>query len=77
MIIERCRRRGYQLHAQGSPEAEALLSERGLTRADLDRAIAGALKKKLALNVEATRTREVGPNKVGAKGSTTVYRIVG
>jgi hypothetical protein len=33
-------RRGYQLHAQGSPEAEALLSERGLTRADLDRAIA-------------------------------------
>ena len=37
MIIERPRRRGYQLHAQGSPEAEALLSERGLTRADLDR----------------------------------------
>jgi hypothetical protein len=40
-------------------------------------AIAGALKKKLGLNVEATRTREVGPNKTGAKGSTTVYRIVG
>jgi hypothetical protein len=40
-------------------------------------AISGALKKKLALNVEATRTREVGPNKVGAKGSSTVYRIVG
>jgi hypothetical protein len=39
-------------------------------------AISGALKKKLGLNVEATRTREVGPNKVGAKGSTTVYRIV-
>jgi hypothetical protein len=39
-------------------------------------AIAGALKKKLGLNVEATRTREVGPNKVGAKGSSTVYRIV-
>jgi hypothetical protein len=34
------RRRGYQLHAQGSPEAEALLNERGLTRADLDHAIA-------------------------------------
>ena len=34
-------------------------------------------KKKLGLNVEATRTREVGPNKTGAKGSTTVYRIVG
>jgi hypothetical protein len=40
-------------------------------------AISGALKKKLGLNVEATRTREVGPNKVGAKGSATVYRIVG
>jgi len=39
-------------------------------------AISGALKKKLGLNVEATRTREVGPNKMGAKGSTTVYRIV-
>jgi hypothetical protein len=34
------RRRGYQLHAQGSPEAEALLTERGLTRADLDGALA-------------------------------------
>jgi len=40
-------------------------------------AISGALKKKLGLNVEATRTREVGPNKTGAKGSSTVYRIVG
>jgi len=40
-------------------------------------AISGALKKKLGLTVEATRTREVGPNRSGAKGSTTVYRIVG
>ena len=40
-------------------------------------AISGALKKKLKLNVEATRTREVGPNKTGAKGSSTVYRITG
>jgi nucleoid-associated protein YgaU len=40
-------------------------------------AISGALKKKLGLKVEATRTREVGPNKTGAKGSATVYRIVG
>jgi hypothetical protein len=38
-------------------------------------AISGALKKKLGLTVEATRTREVGPNKTGAKGSSTVYRI--
>jgi len=40
-------------------------------------AISGALKKKLGLTVEATRTREVGPNKAGAKGSTTIYRITG
>ena len=40
-------------------------------------AISGALKKKLGLTVEATRSREIGPNKTGAKGSTTVYRITG
>ena len=40
MIIERPMRRGYQLHAPDSPEAEALLIERGLTRPDLDHAIA-------------------------------------
>jgi hypothetical protein len=40
-------------------------------------AISGALKKKLGLIVEAMRTREVGPNKTGAKGSSTVYRILG
>ena len=40
MIIERPRRRGYQLYAPDSPEAEALLSERGLTPANLDHALA-------------------------------------
>jgi hypothetical protein len=40
-------------------------------------AISGALKKNLGLSIEATRTREVGPNKTGAKGSATTYRIVG
>jgi hypothetical protein len=40
-------------------------------------AISGALKKKLGLTIEATRTREVGPNQTGAKGSSTVYRITG
>jgi hypothetical protein len=34
------RRGGYRLHAPDSPEAEALLSERGLTWADLNHAIA-------------------------------------
>jgi hypothetical protein len=40
MIIERSRRRGYQLHAEGSLDAEALLIERGLTRPDLHHALA-------------------------------------
>jgi hypothetical protein len=40
-------------------------------------AISGALKKKLGLTIEAARSREVGPNKTGAKGSSTVYRITG
>ena len=31
---------GYRLHPPDSPEAEALLAEQGLTRADLDRALA-------------------------------------
>jgi len=37
-------------------------------------AISGALEKKLGLTVEATRTREVGADGSGAKGSSTVYR---
>ena len=40
-------------------------------------AISGALKKKLGLTVEATRTREIGPNQTGARGSATIYRITG
>ena len=40
MIIEPSKRRGYRLHPPDSPDAEALLTERGLTRADLDHAIA-------------------------------------
>ena len=40
-------------------------------------AISGALKKKLGLTVEAIRTREIGPNRTGAKGSSTVYRVTG
>ena len=39
-------------------------------------AISGALKRKLGLRVEATRTREVGPSKTCARGSSTVYRII-
>jgi hypothetical protein len=40
VTIGRPRRGRYQLHAPHSPEAEALLTERGFTRADLDHALA-------------------------------------
>jgi DNA-binding MarR family transcriptional regulator len=38
-------------------------------------AIAGALKKKLGLTITTERVRSVGPNKEGARGSYTVYRV--
>ena len=64
MIIERRRRGRYQLHAPDSPEAEALLAERGLTRADLDRAIA-----ELARTEGITIRTIVGINDDGVFGS--------
>jgi hypothetical protein len=39
-MIQLPKRRGYQLHAPDSPEADVLLIERGRTRADLGRALA-------------------------------------
>jgi hypothetical protein len=39
-------RRGYQLHAPHRPEVDALLIERGLTRTDLDRALAELARTK-------------------------------
>ena len=64
MIIERPKRRGYQLHAPDSPEAEALLSERGLTRADLDCALA-ELERTEGIQIRAI----VGINDDGVFGS--------
>jgi hypothetical protein len=57
-------RRGYQLHAQGSPEAEALLTERGLSPADLDLALAELER------TEGTTVRSiVGINEDGVFGT--------
>jgi hypothetical protein len=64
MTIGPFRRRGYRLHAPDSPEAEALLTEQGLSRADLDRALA-ELKR-----TEGTTIRTiVGINDDGVFGS--------
>jgi hypothetical protein len=55
----------YRLHRLDSPEAEAVLTEVGLTRADLDRALA-ALER-----TEGTAIRSIaGINHDGVFGST-------
>ena len=63
-------------HPEGAT-VEQIAKATGWQHHTIRGAISGALKKRLGLSIEATRTREVGPNKTGAKGSTTVYRIVG
>jgi hypothetical protein len=58
------RRRGYRLHPPDSAEAEALLSERGLTRAHLDHALAELAR------IESIAIRTiVGINDDGVLGS--------
>jgi hypothetical protein len=55
----------YRLHGLDSPEAEAVLSEQGLTRAELQRALAELERS------EGTRIRSiVGINDDGMFGST-------
>jgi hypothetical protein len=62
-------------HPKGAT-VEQIAAATGWQHHTIRGAISGALKKKLGLTIEATRSREVGPNKMGAKGSSTVYRIV-
>jgi hypothetical protein len=65
MTIGRPRRGRYQLHASDSPEAEVLLTERGLTRADLDHALA-ELERTQGIAIRTI----VGINDDGIFGST-------
>jgi Protein of unknown function (DUF3489) len=65
------------LKRPGGATVEQIAEATGWQHHTIRGAISGALKKKLGLTVEATRTREVGPNKTGAKGSSTTYRITG
>jgi hypothetical protein len=72
-------KQALMIHLLKRPEGatvEQIAAATGWQHHTIRGAISGALKKKLGLTVEATRTREVGPNKDGAKGSSTVYRIV-
>jgi hypothetical protein len=55
----------YRLHRPGSPEAEAVLAELGVTRADLDRALA-TLERDEGIRVRSI----VGINLDGVFGST-------
>ena len=58
-------RPGYRLYAPNSPEAEAVLAEVGVTRADLDRALAELERS------EGIRVRSIaGINHDGVFGST-------
>jgi Protein of unknown function (DUF3489) len=73
-------KQGLMIEMLKRPEGatvEQLAEATGWQHHTIRGAISGALKKKLGLTIEATRTREVGPEKTGAKGSSTVYRITG
>jgi hypothetical protein len=63
-MIRAPRRRGYRLYAPHSPEAEALLTERGLTRAALERAFA-ELERSEGISIRTI----VGINDDGVFGS--------
>jgi Protein of unknown function (DUF3489) len=73
-------KQGLMIEMLKRPEGatvEQIAEATGWQRHTIRGAISGALKKKLRLTIEATRIREVGPDKTGARGSSTIYRITG
>ncbi len=55
--------------------AEQIAEATGWQKHTIRGAIAGALKKKLGLTITTERVRMVGPNREGAPGRYTIYRI--
>jgi predicted ArsR family transcriptional regulator len=75
-----CTKQALMMELLKRPEGatvEQIAAATGWQHHTIRGAISGALRKKLGLTVETIRTRAVGPNKTGAKGSSTVYRIAG
>ncbi len=56
--------------------ADQIAEATGWQKHTIRGAIAGALRKKLGLTITTERVRMVGPNREGATGSYTIYRIV-
>lgn len=67
MLIEMLRR------AEGATAAQ-IAKETGWQHHTIRGAIS-TLRSKQGLAIETTQLREVGPNKVGGRGSTTIYKI--
>jgi len=55
---------------------EQIMHETGWLAHTVRGAMAGALKKKLGLTITTERVRCVGPNREGARGSYSIYRVV-
>ena len=55
---------------------EQIMHETGWLAHTVRGSMAGALKKKLGLTITTERVRCVGPNREGARGSYSIYRVV-
>ena len=55
---------------------EQIMHETGWLAHTVRGSMAGALKKKLGLTITTERVRCVGPNREGARGSYSIYRVI-